>query len=282
MRFVAEYVAFVQFVGAFNFVFLTKFFHEHFSDHFVNISNKQRADFDTIKNKMTADLTTIKSHEPIVSGGSSNQHELTSALTHYTDSLKEVDAVGERIAERIVKQKQPRYSRQLFLLIGLYSMLAVLFMCKIGHLCAHNTDSSVWCNTFHVFNVTTILWWLYFIVSELIWLFRTKTTPNPRIVSPSFSWTIFLFFVAICCLITWRSNLPIIKLRNSDLYLALFLPLLAFVSSIILFIGTNAKSWILTMFHVRRYRLRLRNLTKEKDHVLSPYAHLRATSFTIS
>nr|DAQ74162.1 MAG TPA: hypothetical protein [Caudoviricetes sp.] len=283
MEFISEYAPLVQFVGAFNFVFSTQLFHEHFSDRFISISTKQKNDFSTIKNKMTTDVTTIKSHSPLEHDGKSNQHELDSVNEKYSHTLSKIESTDKKLSKRIESKKQPKYSRQLFLLIGLYSLISIFYICKIGHLSAHNEQSAIWCNAFCALNVITVVWWLYFLISETTWLCKKSNMPNGKMFSPSFSWTIFLYIASVFAIYLWRSYVPDISLQNNHkIYLALFLPLLGFISSLSLFFISNAKLWFVITWYRLQYQRILKNLTKEKDNVLSPYGHLKETSFTIS
>lgn len=283
MEYIAEYAPLVQFAGAFNFVFSTKLFHEHFSERFISISTKQKNDFSTIKNKMTTDVTTIKAHSPLEHGGKSNQHELDSVNEKYSHILSKIESTDKELTKRIESKKQPKYSRQLFLLVGLYSLISIFYICKIGHLSAHKEQSAIWCNAFCALNIITVVWWLYFLISETTWLYKKSNMPNCQIFSPSFSWTIFLYITSVFAISFWRSYIPDISLYNDyKIYLALFLPLLGFMSSLLLFFISNAKLWFEITWYRLKYQYILKGLTKEKDNVLSPYGHLKETSFTIS
>lgn len=284
MEYISEYATLVQFVGTFNFVFATKFFHEHFSTHFIDVSKKQKDNFDTIKNKISTDITTIESHSPLKHNGKSNEHELNELNSKYKQALSKIETIYKRNSTQTENKKQPAYSRQLFLLIGLYSLLTIFYFGKIGHLSAHSQECNDWCNSLCAFAITTILWWIYFLLSEIIWLIRKSKKPNPALFSPSFSWTIILFIISSLFIMILHAKCPNIAI-NSDykVYAIVALPLLAFVSSILLFVITNSFVWLTTIWHTVCYKLKLWLLARKKRNVLSPYGHLRGdTSLTIS
>ena len=283
MEYIAEYVALVQFAGAFNFVFCTKFFHEHFSTHFINVSKKQKGNFDNIKNKISMDITSIESHSVLTQDGRSNEHELNGLNGQYKQILERISGIGDKLGNKIENQKQPAFSRQLFLLFGLYSLFAIFYMCKIGHLHSQSIDCGNWCNALFMFALVTILWWAYFLISEAVWLFKKSQGSNHYLLSPSFSWTIILFLAMTVCVLLKASEWPNLKINNDyKVYIIAYLPLLAFVSSIILFLITNALVWSKTIWYTGIYKIQLWLLSKKKDHVLSPYAHLKESAITIS
>lgn len=214
MEFISEYVALVQFAGAFNFVFATKFFHEHFSTHFINVSKKQKSNFDNIKNKISTDITTLESKEPLKQNGKSNQHELNTSKHEYKRTLDAINHLDDKIELCIKSKKQPMFSRQLFLLIGLYSLIAIFYIGKIGHLSAHKIDSSHWCNSFWIFTSVTFLWWLYFMVCESLWLIKKSQKPNRKLLSPSFSWTMFLFLIITIFVMALNAKCPYMDVNN--------------------------------------------------------------------
>ena len=284
MEHITEYVALVEFAGAFNFLFCADYFHKHFSEHIINISKKQKSNFDNIRNKMSADIMTIESHDPIGQPGkSSNEHELIDITSQYNLSRAAINQVGDKLKKKIENIKQPAFSREMFLLMGLYSLFAIFFICKIGHLQAKDIPCEDWCNAFCSFAFITIIWWLYFVISEVVWLFRKSRTPNPFIFSPSFTWTIFLFLAATCIILFQVANCPDIPIDNdTKVYLVAFLPLLAFITAIFLFIITNASVWIRIIFETIVFKIQLWLLARKKKNVLSPYKHLKESAITIS
>lgn len=284
MEFISVYVPLVQFAGAFNFAFSTQLFHEHFSKHFINIPLKQRADFNIIKTKITADVTTLNSYSPITtSDGKTNQHELDEVKKDYNEAYNKIDATNNKLATSINNQKAPYFSRQLFMLIGLYSLFSILFICKIGHTSAHKVDTAIWCNGLCMLNIITIIWWFYFLISETIWLCGKSEKPKYKLLSPSFSWTMLFYIAAVGCIFVWRHNIPEIAMPDHyKIYLTLSLPLLGYLSSIMLFYISNIKSICVITWWKNIYRLRLWRITKKKKKILSPYNHLKKPSFTIS
>lgn len=268
MNDIFDFIALIQFVGAFNFAFVFEEFYNKFESMF-DLSKIVKNTFNNNKYNIIADYESIQKMEPIcTTEGYSNKDELLSLKKDFAVEMEKFkkgeyeDKLGEKI--------KTSYIERLFLMIGLYSIYDLFFIAILKF----TSDSISWCYGYTVLNFTNTSFLVYFILCEILSSFNI----NKKFFSPSYRWTvtvsIVLFAISVCIgLFCSQINIELNKVYFVTLVLGVILPTCGFVCSFLVmlskyFVFRKMKDVIckLTDMHTRKTTLdAIYNMLKSKE-----------------
>lgn len=281
-----HYVALIQFVGAFNFAFTVEAFHQTISKHFTNTTKKCEDNFKAIHSKIMTDFSSVQTMKPLTSGDGSNDHELQALKVKYSNLLSQKEKELAKMSKRIDTIIPPNYSRQMFLMIGLYAIGALFLICRIAHICAVDGNYAEWGQIYNAYNMITIILLAYLVICEIFWAWRKRNEKTSLwMFNPSVTQTFLLFIaVAPACALCFPGIGNLAESYHLGFYMAITLPLAAFIVSLGILIFKHGKIWLSLEFKTYILHLKCLSLANEKNKVMEPYSHLRPTtgSFSIS
>lgn len=279
-----QYVALIQFVGAFNFAFTIEVFHQTITRHFMNTTKKCEDNFKAIHSKIMTDFSTVNTLQPLTSGDGSNDHELQDLKEKYSGLLSQKEDDLADMSRRIDAIIQPNYSRQMFLMIGLYAIGALFIICRIGHIHAVDPKDAEWCQIYKAYNVATVMLLAYLIICEILWTRQKRKNNTPyRMFNPSVTRTFFLFIVVTpVCAFLFPEIGNLAGSQKWSFCTAIILPMAAFIISMVILTFKHGAIWLSIEFKTRTLGFKCWRLARKKENVMAPYRHLRPTSSTFS
>ena len=267
MNNISSFAPFVEFIGAFCFAFVLTDWSEKLFKHILRVEEMFRTTFDSIQSEIDVDKVSLDNMDPLeLKDGRTNKEELNRLKSNYSKLISQREETEAICSNHIKKYHRPHFTKQLFLMFGLYAVADIFGMCLLQYY-EHESTVHIIRYRLSLFNLLMFLCLCYFVIAELLY-WQKKGSVSQFWISPFLRVIWIMIALFLCCVL-----LPSEKLINCEAgILCLILPLSPFIFCFIL---------SLVMFRCSKHKVNnaskdliigFKSLHKEKEHIDKMYA----------